>query len=933
VIAPEQLDFIEASRDCERLYSRRLWRWACGVATGRTWAIVCAIAGSVFLMVGMANAQSASDSTSSNSIIVTATKTKSDVTSVSPLTTVTAEQMALSSTTTLEQVMQTMPAMGFQGINSANAGGFGVYFVDLRSLNFNRTLTVVDGLRFVVSGIKTDEAVDLNNVPISLIDHIDILRSGSEPVYGADAVAGVVNVVLKKNFDGLLMNAYGGGATQGGDGTGEFNVTWGRNFDRGNVTVNLGYFNRDAIPQSSRAFAADPITDATIGANGLISSIVGIPATPGGHAVSSDGTIDDVFFGVGPGQFRPFDAATDSYNFAQDQDLQGSLKRATANVMGYYDLTPKLRASVQVLFSDRESDLTLAPQTLGLAGTLKNPEGFVVPIGAGGNPYDEPVELERVMNEVGPLEPDAQGYTYRVVAKLDGELGRFDWTLSYDHGESHTIYSIYNSVNLTKALALASCLPGAGCMSADFFGPDSLTSAAADYLRYTDVSVSDYTEDIGQFSARTTVGMLPGGAITAVVGGELRSETGYTHMDPVTLAGDQATPDSADTSGAYNSQEVYLDVAWPILAGKPWARSLDLETAVRYSHFNLFGGYPTWKVSGSYAPDDNIRFRATVGLARRQPAITEAFAGLSAGITAVQDPCDSVSGLLANPVVAANCRAQGLPANFVQSSPLIDIASGGNPRLTPETSNNVTVGVVLTPQIAPGLTSTADYYKYDIKNAIDSLADTDANFIPDTCYQSSSLSSPLCALVQRTASGPNAGQINRILALDSNLGAIVTDGFDFDVNYKHAFSNGLWLIIDWQSNYLLNFMVDEEGTSIQYAGRFASLVNTGSYAHFKSLLATTVQVGPWTFGWRVHYIGGASVLGQDHSVTPFASAPPIWYHDLVVSYRMNKLTYTIGADNVTNSRPPTLLDGQSNTDLNTYDIDGPFVYFRITAAL
>ena len=606
--------------------------------------MACAIAGSAFLVDGSAHAQSTSPPAPDNSIIVTAKKTKSDVTSVSPLTTVTAEQMALSSTTTLEQVLQTMPAMGFQGINSANAGGFGVYFVDLRSLNFNRTLTVVDGLRFVVSGIKTDEAVDLNNVPISLIDHIDILRSGSEPVYGADAVAGVVNVVLKKNFDGLLMNVYGGGAIQGGDGTGEFNATWGHDFDRGNVTVNVGYFRRDAITQRSRAFAANPITSASIGADGVISSIVGIPATPGGHAVSSDGTIDDVFFGPGPGQFRPFDAATDSYNFAQGQDLQGSLKRVTANVMGYYDLTPKLRASVQVLFSDRESDLTMAPQALGLAGTLKNPEGFVVPVGGGGNPYDEPVELERVMNEVGPLEPDAQGYTYRTVAELDGNLGRFDWTLSYDHGESHTIYSIHNSVNLTKALALASCVPSTGCVSADFFGPNALSPAAANFLRYTDISASDYTEDVGQFSVRTTLGKLPGGAITAVAGGELRSETGYTHVDPVTLAGDQAAPDSADTNGAYSSQEVYLDVAWPILAGKPWARSLDLETAVRYSHFNLFGGYPSWKVSGSYAADDNIRFRATVGLARRQPAITEAFAGLSAGITAVQDPCDSVSG-------------------------------------------------------------------------------------------------------------------------------------------------------------------------------------------------------------------------------------------------------------------------------------------------
>ena len=898
-------------------------------------AAALAVVAAALLLANPAHAEESANSgpTTLAPVDVTSHRTKSDITSSAPITTISAAQMALSSTTPLELVFQTMPSMGFQGVNSTSAGGFGVYFVDLRSLNFNRTLTIVDGLRFVVSGIKTDEAVDLNNVPIPLIDHIDILRSGSEPAYGADAVAGVVNVALKKNFDGVLLNLYGGGAVLGGDQTGEANVTWGHNFDRGNLTINLGYFQRDPITQSSRGFADKPITSASFDPSGGVSTVVGVPATPGGHAISADGIIDDLLYGTGASQYRPFDAATDSYNFAQGQDLQGSLKRETANVVGYYEITPTLTASMQVLFSDRQSDLVQAPQILGLAGTLKNPEGFVVPVGAGGNPFNEPVELERVMNEVGPLKPDADGYTYRAVAKLAGEAGRFDWTVSYDHGESRTTYSIDNSVNLTKALQLASCVPGTGCTSADFFGPNSLSAAAADYIRYTDVSHSDYTEDVGQFTVKTSLAKLPGGSLTAVVGGEVRSETGYTHMDPVTLAGDQAAPDSANTSGSYNSQEVYLDVVWPLLADMPWVTSLDLDTAVRYSHFNLFGSYPTWKVSGSYAPIPDIRFRFSAGLARRQPAITEAFAGLSAGLTVVQDPCDSVSGLLANPVVAANCHAQGLPAGFVQSSPLINIASGGNPHLTPEASNSFTAGIVLTPGFAPGLTATADYYKYDVKNAIDSLADTDANFIPDSCYESVNLSSPLCALIQRTASGPNAGQINRILAVDSNLGAIITDGVDVDVTYKHLFSNDVRLTVDWQSNYLLNFLVEEEGERTQYAGFFASLVNVGSYAHFKSLLATTVQTGPWTFGWRVHYIGGAAVLGQDASVTPFSSAPAVWYHDLVVSYRAGKVTYTLGADNVTNRTPPVLLDGMSNTNLNTYDIDGPFVYFRISAAL
>ena len=865
-----------------------------------------------------------------NSIVITAHRAKSDADSDSPLTTLTAVQMALTGTATIEQVLQTVPAMGFQGVNASSATGFGVYFVDLRSLNFNRTLTVVDGHRFVVSGIKTDEAVDLNNVPVALIEQIDILRAGSEPFYGADAVAGVVNVKIKKNFNGILMNLYAGLATPGGDGTGEINATVGHNFDRGNITVNVGYFRRDPIRQSSRGFAANPVTDATILPNGSFQTTIGIPATIGGHAISGDGSIDDVF--IGSGQKRPFDAATDSYNFGRVQDLQGSLKRETANILAHYDIVPGVEASAQILFSDRQSDFLQAPQVLGLAGTEKNPEGFVIQPGLGGNPYTVPVELQRVMEEVGPQNVHADGYTYRALAGLRGKIGKFDWNLSYDHGESKTTYKIFNSVNLTRALELASCEPGSGCMSANFFGPASLSAADADYIRYTDVSRSKYTEDVAEFSLGTKLAKLQGGPLAMELGVELRREAGYTHMDPVSLAGDQAGADTADTSGSYHSAEAYIDVNWPLLANLPWAHTLTFDTAVRYTHFNLFGGYPTWKVSGSYAPDANIRFRATIGLARRQPAITEAFAGLSSTLTTFQDPCDSVSGSRANPVVAANCAAQGLNSNFTQSSPLLNIASGGNPHLKPESSHNLTFGTVLTPKFLKGLSIAADYYQYHIIDAINSLADTNSNFIPETCYESQSLSSPLCALVERTSSGPNAGQINRILALDANVDAIMTDGLDFDVNYRHALSKWASITISWQTNYLLNYSIRSSGETSQYAGHFASLTNTGSYAHVKSLLATTIRAGNWTLGWRVHYIGGATVLDQDPKTTPYTSAPAVWYHDLVASYQHKGVIYTLGVDNVGDRKPPTLLDGLSNTNLNTYDIDGPFIYLRISSS-
>jgi iron complex outermembrane receptor protein len=851
--------------------------------------------------------------------------------SATPLTVVGAEAISQTGATTLEQLLQTVPSFGFQGVGATASGGYGVYFVDLRSLNFNRTLTLVDDHLFVLSGIKTDEAVDLNNVPIGLIDHIEVKRSGSEPEYGPDSVAGVVDVVLKKNFDGLAMTAYGGTTVSRDDTTGEYTITWGHNFSRGNLTVNAGYFYRGAITQSSRDWAAEPITAASLNPNGTLSEIVGSPATPGGHATSANGAINAEV--LGPGQdFRPFNAAADSYNFANAQDLQGSLRRATANLIGHYDLTEAITASIEVLYSHRESVFALPPQSLGLVGTVKNPEGFVVPADNPFNPFGQDVELQRVLAEVGPQDTTATGDTYRVVAALEGALaGRIKWKFSFDHGESATTYNVANSVNLTKALELADCdAPSLGC--GDFFGPGSLSQRDADFIRYTDVSHSKYVENVAELAAETPLFSLPGGPATLAVGGELRYETGYTHLDPVTLAGDQAGPNSRDTNGAYHSREVFAKVDLPLLRDLPLAKALEVNGAARYSDFNLYGAFPTWKVSLSWALDDSFRFRATQGLARRPPAIAEAFGGLAANFTVVQDPCDASSGLLSNPVVMANCRAAGLPANFTQNNALINIASGGNPHLTTESSTSFTLGGVFTPKFATGLSASIDYYHYKIRNAIDSLADTNANFIPDACYMSPNLTSPLCADVQRTVSGPNTGQINEILGLDENIGAITSDGIDFDVSYRHAWAEGQSLLIDWQSNLLLNYLLAEQGVTTQYAGAFASLISVGSYARFKSLMTITGRDGPITVAGRINYIGGAKVLGLDPATTPDTSAPPIWYFDMLCSYRVGKVTYSIGANNITNQKPPILLDGVSNTDLNTYDVDGTFVYFRVAAS-
>jgi outer membrane receptor protein involved in Fe transport len=835
-----------------------------------------------------------------------------------PVTTIDSTTIARSGATSLEELLEQIPALGAQGVNAnQNSGGYGETFVDLRNLNFDRTVVLVDGKRFVASGIKTDEAVDLGNIPVSLVDHIDIFRDGSQPQFAPDAVAGVVNVVLKTHVHGVQFDVYSGIAGAGDDTTQTASLIAGQNFANGFVTASLGISNKRPIPQSDRAWAANPITSTT---NGIVT---GSPATPGGQVVGPG--IDAL--ALGGGRFRSFNPATDQYDFATAQYLQGSQTRVTASLNGEYDFSDTVTGFFEGIAADRRAENLSPPQTLGLSGTLENPDGFIIPANNPFNPFGTDVDLERVVSEAGAQQTITTGPTWRIVTGLKGVADTVAWGLSYDHGESQNFYSTSNAIDLTRALQTVS--PGYGPVN--WFGPGSLSPQVLAYIGYTDRSRSAYTEDVGQADFHTTLFNLPGGGAKLAGGLAYRRETGLTTVSAVTAAGDQAGPDAAPTSGGYDSKEAYLDLALPMLKNLPYAQKLEADLAVRGTDTDRFGSFISTKQALNYAPTPDISFRATHGTAGRPPAISEAFAGITAQLLPVTDPCDAAHGLRANPVVNANCLSRGLGPGFAQNSALIDVPAGGNPNLHPEQSENATLGAVLTPRALPGLTASVDWWQYRIKHAIDSYADTDPNLIPDTCYESAHFSSPLCAFVTRVPGGVNAGQISQIFAPDENVGTIKTSGIDFDIAATHDFPAGLSLDIDWQTTWLLDWRIQNIGSTgfTQYAGTFPGLSGVGLYPRLRSRLETTLTTGPWSFGWTLRAMSGGHVL--DAGNTPFSEAPAIFYQDLSLSRKFDKFSVLAGIDNITDQAPPTLVDGVTNTDTNSYDVVGIFLWARVVA--
>jgi outer membrane receptor protein involved in Fe transport len=835
----------------------------------------------------------------------------------------------------LDQLLDKLPVFGTQGVNAAqNETGYGAAFVELRNLNFNRTLVLVDDRRFVLSGIKTDEAVDMNNIPLALIDHVDVFADGSEPRFGADAIAGVVNVVLKHDFEGVAGSAMAGVSGHGDGAADTVSATIGHNFTSANVALNISQSHGDPIPQSDRSWARDPITAANLGADNTPQVTRGEPATLGGHAVAAD--IDALV--LGGGKVRPFNPATDDYDFSNSRYLRAGQDRLAATLLAHDDFASGFSAFAELSYVSRTSDTLEPPATLGLFGTAKYPQGFVIPASNPFNPFGQDVTLQRVLGEVGDQLTRSQANTARAVVGLNGSAAGGDWSVSFNHGETDQTFTTFNALNLTKVFNTlsgnpATCPTAQGCVAADYFGVDSLSEAAVNYIRYTDTTRSQYRENVLLAAFAHPVADLPAGRWTATVGTEYRTEFGSTTPDPVSLAGDQAAPDSAATAGGYRSREIFFDTEAPLLNGWPLARNLTANASARYSSYDRFGAFPTWKSGLTWQPVGELRLRATSGAGRRVPAITEAFGGSTATFLPVQDPCDASNGLLANPAVAANCRRLGLAPGFTQASPLIDVTNGGNPNLKPEASRDRMIEATLTPRWVHGLTVSADYYDIHVDNAINALSDADPNFIPDQCFTSVGLSSPICGLITRVPTGPAAGQISRISSPDQNIGAIRTDGIDVSIKYDLPVGNDGRLSLDWQNTFLLDFLVKETPLSsyVQQAGTFPSLVGSGGDGRYRGTLNADLEIGAWGYSWTARYIDGAKV--QDQDVAFHDKAPGIFYHDAQVSWRLEPVTIRLGIDNVFDRKPPILLDGVSNTNLNTYDVVGRYFYCVTNVAL
>ncbi|WP_084175612.1 TonB-dependent receptor plug domain-containing protein [Brevundimonas bacteroides] len=924
------------------------------------------------------------DATTVEEIVVTGSRIpRPNLEQPTPVATVSSEAIATSGTQDLGSIIAELPALSSNSTVRGNSDSFGdsggLNFPDLRSLGSARTLTLVDGKRHV-GGDAGNAAVDLNAIPAALVERVEVITGGASAIYGSDAVSGVVNIILKDDFEGAEITVQGGRAESGDGTTYSANGVFGRNFLDGrlNVTASLFYDHADQVLGSDipalQDFGtilnpADPTQDPDNGIpdrilvpnvltdyldeNGVIFDAntfdIITAIRNNGSPVPQQPRLGDNSFAFG--QFLDCETCTALDDYVV---LQPETDRYGTNIRLRYDLTDSVTAYFDGKYVRSEildyvqPSFTFGEYLIAPDNAFLTPELQAV---IGGRD----ITFGRFNADIGPRVNDITRETYRAVAGVRGRtetgFADFDWDLSYNYGETQNEFISENGIIPGNYAAAIDAVRVGGqivcrdqtpdlttqtaetCVPFNPFGQQN-SQAAIDYVNYTAVRNHKITQEVitGVFNFDTSKFFnLQGGPIGIAGGFEYREETSENINDPLVQSGITENAPQPDAFGQFDVTEGFIEFNAPILADLPFAYRLSLDGAYRYADYSTVGGAEAWKVGAIYAPIRDISFRGTYSRAVRAPNITEAFLPATAGFFSVTDPCD-VDNIQDDPDRTANCAAAGVPAGFQSNTnQSIEGVSSGNANLDAEEAESFTYGVVVQPRFLPGVTFTADYYDIQIDDAIALIGAQD---IIDNCYDASGgLDGNFCSLFTRNA----AGNIDSVQTTYVNAAALTTKGWDFEVTGRRVLDADRWgfLAGTVTSSFTANYL--EELNFFAFADRPDEIdVEAGEVGDpewsYKSRM--TWDNGTWAVTGETRYEGRVArydvtptpgVIGSE-SVFP-NEVPGQWYHDVVVRYRLNdglwaasNVELFAGVNNLTDNEIPYGLAGNGTS--SAYDLYG-----------
>ncbi len=806
----------------------------------------------------------------------------------SPVSSLSQEDIAKSGVTDLISLFTKLPISG-QGTfstqaNSSDDTANGGSSVSLRGLGADSTLILINGRRVSVSpfakGIDT-AFVDINNIPLSAIKRVDILKDGASATYGSDAVAGVINVILRDDVEGAELSAKVGTTADGGGEEQSVSLVFGNNNDNSNHTFILEYFNRTEVLYADREYAATANQKRRTGdadATDFRSSS-GIPGTIALASNPSNRLIDMYGNDSCPESDRDFANNLCRYDYAPHMTMLPAAERFSWNYMGKYEINDNLRAFAELNGQNSKSTVRGAGSPsfneLFMSGDNVNHPFANMP---DHEFHGQDLTMRRRTVDIGNREKRVDSTYYRAILGLQGEVNDWSWEAAYSYIKSSSVErgvnGFPNSRRTQEAIDSGLWNP---------FEPSSNSQKALDFIETTTTRVGKSTMETLDFKISGSVLEMANGDMMLALGGEYREETISDNPDDQFLRGEVFGTEATQANGARDNMSLFAELAIPVLD------TLELQLAVRHENYSDFGTTTDPKISFLWTPTDDLSLRGSYGTAFRAPSLHQ----LGLGRT------DESPNLVDNP----RCDAIGNQDRACEPQEYTAIFEG-NPELGPEESKSYNLGLIY--NVNDALNFSIDYYNYDITNIIDS----DTQNLLDNLGLNSSV-------VERrpTSLAGDPGEIVRIYDRFQNIGDLQTSGIDLDVRYNVDTEMGSFKF-GYVLNYVLNFedyLKTKEGGFEQPQMRW-----TTSIDWVLDDISATAALN------HIDSFEQKASLGLDKDVDSMTTL------DVSVNYfGIEDMVLTLGATNLTNEEPPFAYHDFMGFAVNVHSGQGRFAYAQV----
>ncbi|MBM4197531.1 MAG: TonB-dependent receptor [Gammaproteobacteria bacterium] len=919
-------------------------------------------------------------------IVVTGSRIRRvDAETAVPIQIIDAEQIAETGVTTIGELIQKLPAIGGGATNPAvnNGGGDGASNVELRGLGAERTLVLLNGRRYGALG-NGSSAVDINSIPVNMIERVEVLKQGAGAIYGSDAIGGVVNFITRKKADGATVSIGAGSSSESDGDRREVSLSWGTDNERGSLLMGLNYNQQDAISAGDREFSRNAlyfygsvfaggssrVPTGRIFLDSAAAIAAGLNALYGCNSVTriagtTGDSLDDFRCYVGSGPVN------DSFNYQPFNLIMTPQERASVFTLASWNLSDDVEAYTEFLYNRTKSGFQIAPlpfdsrsdNVVISADSLYNP--FGIDLGGVTDPLNSNATFRMVA--LGNRRNEVESWQGQITGGIRGALFDTGWDFDVNAGYARIDQNINTSGYLFKNALINALGPSyiddggnpvcgvdgggggpstviSGCIPVNIFNLTDPTQLAA--LNTISASYNQsYKYSTKSVNAGVTgdVFELPAGKVSVAIGAEYRDSTHDFDTDFLTQASPPEFKDcllqgetcSGDQFGTVDVKEAYLEALFPIAKDMPGIQSLNLTAGVRYSDYGYsddesfdttnFSFKIDWKIT------DELLARATFSEIFRAPTLIDKFQAPSASAETFTDPCVGLEQAdLDDPSTFFELACENVDPDgtFDQPNSQVDALlvgsafAGGN--LQPEEGEAFTIGLVWEPSFIDGLSLAVDYWDYSLDNDI---TQPDPTYVADQCVATGN--EFFCGLINRFSDGT----IFQIVLPTVNFNTRDLSGIDFSAAYRLEDLPIGTLRFGLEATYNDKYesRVAATGALTEVAGYYDR--QYGNIAEWRGQFLVGWEYADFEAQVITRYNDGVKVSDPDGApgIQPDLNIASQTYIDMTAGYTIESwdTKIQVGVNNLGDNQPPILFQNNvlnANTDVSTYDTVGRYFF-------